>query len=86
MPSPTTFRENAKEAGFEVMDEHAFGLSYAKTLKLWHETFAARLNQVKALGFDDVFCRKWAFYLSYCEAAFTQGNTNVIQFTLKKKT
>jgi cyclopropane-fatty-acyl-phospholipid synthase len=86
LPSPTTFRENAKEAGFEVMDEHAFGLSYAKTLKLWHETFDARLNQVKALGFDDVFCRKWAFYLSYCEAAFTQGNTNVIQFTLKKKT
>ncbi len=85
LPSPMTFKTNALAAGFEVIDEFSFGLSYAKTLKMWHETFASRLEEVKALGFDDVFCRKWAFYLSYCEAAFAQGNTNVIQFTLKKK-
>lgn len=84
LPSPKAFKENAKQAGFEVIDEFGFGLSYAKTLKIWHENFKAQLSQVKALGFDDVFCRKWSFYLSYCEAAFAQGNTNVIQFTLQK--
>jgi cyclopropane-fatty-acyl-phospholipid synthase len=28
--------------------------------------------------------RIWEFYLAYCEAAFAMGNTDVIQFTLRK--
>jgi len=39
---------------------------------------------VRSLGFDDKFIRIWEFYLAYCEAAFAEGNTNVIQFTLAK--
>jgi cyclopropane-fatty-acyl-phospholipid synthase len=85
LPSPTAFKQHALDAGFEVVDEYGFGQSYAKTLRLWRQQFLARLRDVKALGFDDVFCRKWTFYLSYCEAAFSQENTNVIQFTLCKR-
>ncbi|HEY8881719.1 MAG TPA: SAM-dependent methyltransferase, partial [Roseateles sp.] len=39
---------------------------------------------VQAQGFDRRFQRIWAFYLAYCEAAFDAGNTDVIQFTLRK--
>ena len=28
--------------------------------------------------------RIWEFYLAYCEAAFTTGNTSVMQFTLRR--
>jgi cyclopropane-fatty-acyl-phospholipid synthase len=39
---------------------------------------------VRQQGFDEVFMRTWEFYLAYCEAAFDTGNTNVVQFTLRK--
>jgi cyclopropane-fatty-acyl-phospholipid synthase len=56
-----------------------FGESYARTLRIWRDTFNRRLDSVRALGFDDRFIRKWNFYLSYCEAAFTMRNISVVQ-------
>jgi cyclopropane-fatty-acyl-phospholipid synthase len=38
------------------------------------------------LGFDQRFERTWVFYLAYCEAAFLERNTDVVQFTLRKPT
>lgn len=52
---------------------------YALTLRQWRETFDARLPQVRALGFDDRFIRKWDYYLCYCEAAFALRNISVVQ-------
>jgi cyclopropane-fatty-acyl-phospholipid synthase len=34
---------------------------------------------VRQFGFDEVFIRKWNYYLSYCEAAFAMRNINVMQ-------
>ncbi len=34
------------------------GSGYARTLSLWHERFNARLDEVRALGFDETFIRK----------------------------
>lgn len=55
------------------------GAGYAKTLRLWFERFNARVEEVKALGFDETFIRKWNFYLQYCEAAFATRNISVVQ-------
>ncbi len=55
------------------------GSGYAKTLRLWYERFNAKIEEVKALGFDDTFVRKWNFYLQYCEAAFATRNISVVQ-------
>lgn len=55
------------------------GAGYAKTLRLWFERFNARLDEVKELGFDETFVRKWNFYLQYCEAAFATRNISVVQ-------
>lgn len=52
---------------------------FAKTLKLWFIEFNHKLNEVKALGFDEQFIRKWHYYLNYCEAAFEMRNINVMQ-------
>jgi len=62
-----------------LVDLKDLGLDYAKTLNLWFEAFNQKLTEVKALGFDDRFIRKWNYYLSYCEAAFEMRNINVMQ-------
>ena len=82
LPSPSVFRAQAEKAGLRVVNELAFGLDYAETLRRWREDFLERDAEVRQLGFDTRFMRLWEFYLAYCEAAFAAGNTNVMQFTL----
>ena len=84
LPCPREFRAHAERAGLKVVDELAFGLDYAETLRRWRHQFMADKAQVLQLGFDERFIRIWEFYLAYCEAAFDQHNTDVIQFTLLK--
>jgi len=84
LPSPSEFRRQARLAGLEVVDELRFGPDYAETLRRWRHDFLAHEAQVLTLGFDTAFIRTWEFYLAYCEAAFDEANTDVIQFTLKK--
>jgi cyclopropane-fatty-acyl-phospholipid synthase len=84
LPSPSEFRRQARLAGLEVIDELKFGPDYAETLRRWRHEFMAQEAQVLTLGFDTQFLRTWEFYLAYCEAAFDEANTDVIQFTLQK--
>ncbi|MDP2817366.1 MAG: cyclopropane-fatty-acyl-phospholipid synthase family protein [Polaromonas sp.] len=84
LPCPKEFRAQAKAAGLEVVDEFSFGQDYARTLQLWRQEFMAQESRVLQLGFDKRFIRIWEFYLAYCEAAFTQVNTDVVQYTLRK--
>ena len=84
LPSPSRFREEAERAGLQVVDQFAFGADYARTLQLWRDAFLHQRERVLRLGFDERFMRIWEFYLAYCEAAFAEGNTDVMQFTLRK--
>ncbi|MCC9596547.1 MULTISPECIES: cyclopropane-fatty-acyl-phospholipid synthase family protein [unclassified Rubrivivax] len=84
LPSASAFRAEARKAGLEVVGELAFGADYAETLRRWRVAFLANENTVRAQGFDTRFVRIWEFYLAYCEAAFATGNTNVVQFTLRR--
>ena len=86
LPSPERFRAEAERAGLEVVDQFAFGADYARTLQLWRDAFLHQRERVLQLGFDERFMRIWEFYLAYCEAAFAEGNTDVMQFTLRKPT
>ena len=84
LPSPQVFEKMAREAGFEVVKRLAFGPDYAETLRRWRSAFDREIDHVRAQGFDERFVRIWTFYLVYCEAAFDSGNTDVMQFTLRK--
>jgi cyclopropane-fatty-acyl-phospholipid synthase len=55
------------------------GLSYARTLRAWFDAFNAKLAELRELGFDARFVRKWNYYLQYCEAAFAMRNISVVQ-------
>ncbi len=85
LPCPREFRAQADAAGFDIVDEFSFGQDYAHTLKLWRDDFLAQESRVLQLGFDKRFIRIWEFYLAYCEAAFAQANTDVVQYTLRKR-
>jgi predicted NAD/FAD-binding protein len=74
---------DAERAGLRVVERFAFGQDYARTLREWRDAFRVRLPEVRAQGFDERFIRTWDFYLCYCEAAFTEANTDVVQFTLE---
>lgn len=84
LPSRAAFEAEARRAGFEIEQSLAFGPDYAETLRRWRHAFAPQREALEHLGFDERFARIWNFYLAYCEAAFDTGNTDVIQFTLRK--
>lgn len=59
--------------------------SYARTLAIWRATFHERLDQVRALGFDERFIRMWDYYLAISEAGFATGITQDQQIILEKR-
>ncbi len=66
----------------QLVDVEDFSAHYAETLRRWRVRFDDRLDEVKALGLDDRFCRLWRFYLTYCEAAFLERHVTVNQIVL----
>ena len=73
----TTRKTDFRLVHFEEMSEH-----YAETLRRWRDAFAEAYEEVRALGFDDVFVRMWHYYLGYCEAAFLERQVNSVQLVL----
>ena len=61
-----------------------FSEDYAKTLRLWDANFSTKLDEVKALGFDEYFISMWKMYLNYCEAAFITRNIGLLQLVFSR--
>ena len=59
-------------------------LSYAKTLAEWRERFWHNVNDVKDMGFDDIFIRMWDFYLCFCQGGFQERVINTSQYVFAK--
>ena len=60
------------------------GVDYAETLRRWRATFLARLDDVRALGYDEHFLRTWDFYLACCEAGFRTRALRNAQIVLER--
>jgi cyclopropane-fatty-acyl-phospholipid synthase len=58
---------------------------YARTLAVWRSTFLRRLDEVRALGFDERFIRMWEYYLALSEAGFATGLVQDQQIVLEKR-
>jgi cyclopropane-fatty-acyl-phospholipid synthase len=74
----------SKHTSFFIEDLENIGYDYAKTLRLWKEAFLKEIKAVEALGFDEMFCRKWEYYLAYCEAAFENRYLNDLHIVLTR--
>ncbi|MEM8594572.1 MAG: cyclopropane-fatty-acyl-phospholipid synthase family protein [Pseudomonadota bacterium] len=72
IPCSSVIVNHASDAGLKLMDYNDIGLSYALTIKHWRTRFFDKLDQVRALGFDERFIRMWEFYLCYCEGGFLE--------------
>jgi len=57
---------------------------YVRTLRLWRERFEARFDELRPRGYDERFRRLWRFYLSFCEAGFTERRIRDVQLVLAK--
>jgi cyclopropane-fatty-acyl-phospholipid synthase len=77
--SPTSLREQCRQAGLKVAELYSFGLDYARTLETWLGRFDKVADQVGRMGFDDRFRRMWRYYLAYCAAGFSTRRTDVLQ-------
>jgi cyclopropane-fatty-acyl-phospholipid synthase len=74
----------SEAGGFILNGLEDLGPDYARTLRQWRGNFCDKLGDVRALGFDEGFIRKWIYYLSYCEAAFALRNISVVQAVYTK--
>jgi cyclopropane-fatty-acyl-phospholipid synthase len=84
LPSEERLQAETRRAGLETGAISRFGLAYADTLEEWARSFEAAWRDITTLGFDERFRRLWRFYLSYCEAGFRTGRTDVVQLELKR--
>jgi len=60
------------------------GPSYALTLHHWRQRFLAKLDQVRAQGYDERFIRMWEFYLCYCEGGFIERSIGDVHLLLAR--
>lgn len=82
--SEKVLKENLAAAGLRHDGVFYFGRDYARTCHEWAQAFNREWPEIERSGFDETFRKLWNFYLSYCEAGFTDGRINVGQFSLSK--
>jgi cyclopropane-fatty-acyl-phospholipid synthase len=66
----------------QAYDLFDMGLHYEKTLLTWKNNFSKKLDDIKNLEMDELFIRKWFYYLDYCAAAFATRNISVVQLCM----
>lgn len=67
-----------------LIRQEDLGQHYARTLQLWRERFLDKIDEVRALGFDERFIRMWLFYLASCEAGFRKRHIGLSHLTFAK--
>jgi cyclopropane-fatty-acyl-phospholipid synthase len=84
LPSLAEIERSLHGTRLLVRDVRDIAPSYVRTLAAWRANFLGRLDEVRALGFDDRFIRTWDFYLSISEAGFATGVSQDFQIVLEK--
>jgi cyclopropane-fatty-acyl-phospholipid synthase len=73
-----------KHTGLLMEQLEDIGTNYARTLKDWRKSFTRNLDKINSLGFDEIFQRKWIYYLAICEAGFRERAIGDIQVVFRK--
>ncbi len=85
LPSVTVLCEAAtKRSSFIMESMKDIGTNYAATLKDWREKYLSNIKSISAMGFDNVFQKKWEYYLAICEAGFAERVLGDIQVVFRK--
>lgn len=85
LPSLTAMTQAmTKDSKLVVDDVENIGLDYARTMQAWRERFFEKVNDIEALGFDDMFVRMWEYYLCYSEAGFLSRQIGDYQLVMSR--
>lgn len=84
IPCVTVLAQSAAKQDLRLFNLEDIGHSYALTLRDWRAGFMAKLDAVRAQGFDERFIRMWEFYLCYCEGGFRERAISNVQLILTK--
>ena len=85
LPSPGALQQSVARTGcLHWKSAAGFGHDYARTLQHWFQRFNAANTQIHNMGFDAAFCRKWNYYLAYCEAGFTTDLIDVQHLVVQR--
>ncbi|MDE2837811.1 MAG: cyclopropane-fatty-acyl-phospholipid synthase [Chloroflexota bacterium] len=84
LPSLSAMEQANARTGLVVASLDHIGQHYAVTLRQWRRTFWDRIEDVRALGYDERFVRTWDYYLAACEAGFLTNNTDDLQIVFEK--
>jgi len=85
LPSNAVIAQHiAEDTDMQLIGLEDITLDYARTLAHWRSRFMSRLEEVRALGADDVFIRMWEYYLCFCEGGFRERVIHTGQFLLAK--
>ena len=82
LPSKDLLINEAHDAGLKVEIIEDLNPSYVETLALWREKFNNKWPSLKNMGYDEKFKRIWNYYLSYCEAGFSEETIFISIFKL----
>ena len=75
----------ARQANLTIGHVENLKLHYAETFRHWNEKFRRNRDTIRALGpYDEVFLRRWDYYLQACEAAFRYGKLQLNQLLCSK--
>lgn len=85
VPSTTATLDAATAASdLRLRSLEDVGAHYAPTLAAWRANFFARLDDVRALGFDERFVRLWDYYLASCEGGFRAGTLGDVHMVFER--
>ncbi len=84
LPSLAAMEQANARTGLIIASVDRIGKHYAVTLRQWRRTFWDRIEDVRALGYDERFVKTWDYYLAACEAGFLTNTTDDIQIVFEK--
>ncbi len=85
LPSMSVIAKHvAEDTDMGIVSVTDISQDYAKTLGMWRDSFEAKLDAVRAQGFDERFIKMWRYYLCYCEGGFQERVINTVQMVIAK--
>ena len=84
LPSVEMVEEVSAAGGFELTRRQSLQPHYALTLDRWAEALAAHREQAIEIQSEEVYDR-YMKYLTGCAETFRKRQTDVVQFTLRKR-
>jgi cyclopropane-fatty-acyl-phospholipid synthase len=83
LPHASKVEEHATKVGFELTRVQPLRMHYARTLEIWAAALESRRDEAIAVQSEEVYDR-YMKYLTGCAELFTEGYTDICQFTLQK--